>query len=272
MDVEKTNYQDTHRQVKYIQDTFASNDVKINQHSFLFKLLSNTLKNYNDSNTPYEVFNALYVSRIYSALLNLEDFPSKEKYLKDLLKDTLDFMEISQSHSKNILFELEVTGSLRKIFKDTYLDEPDIVVPFKDGNVGIACKKVISENNFEKQLSKGVKQIKNNDFIFGIVAINIDNLLPEKTILNADTISQASDILHEKNMEFINKYSKKFFKYLEENRIISVLVVSSTIADIKSEKPRFNNISQSTIWTIQDLEEEHKRKIDKFKLLTNDVV
>jgi hypothetical protein len=60
MNVEKTNYQDTHRQVKYIQDTFSSNNVKVNQHSFLFKLLSNTLENYNDSNTPYEVFDALY--------------------------------------------------------------------------------------------------------------------------------------------------------------------------------------------------------------------
>lgn len=181
-------------------------------------------------------------------------------------------MEVSQSHSKNILFELEVTGSLRKIFKDTYLDEPDIVVPFKDGNVGIACKKIISENNFKKQLSIGVKQIKDNNFIFGIVAINIDNLLPEKTILNADTFNQALDILHNKNMEFINKYSGKFSKYLKDNKIISVLVVSSTIADIKNEKPRFNNISQSTIWTIQELEKEHKNKINQFKRLESNVI
>lgn len=272
MEVEKINYKETHKQVKYIQDTFDNNDVKIKQHSFLFKLLSNTLKNYTDNNTAYEVFDALYVNRIYSALANLEDLSNKQKYLKDLLNGTLDFMETTQSHSKNILFELEVAGSLRKIFKDTYLDEPDIVVPFQDGNVGIACKKIVSENNFENLLSKGVKQIKDNNFIFGIVAINIDNLLPEKTILNTNTISQASDILHEKNMEFINKYSKKFFKYLKENRIISVLVVSSTIVDVKSEKPRFNNIAQSTIWTIQELEEEHKKKIDKFKLLASGTV
>ena len=272
MEVKKIDYKETHNQVKYIQDTFNKNDIKIHSQSFLFKLLSNTLKNYNESNTPNEIFDALHVNRIYSALLNLEDLVNKNKYLKDLLKDTLDFMEISQSHSKNILFELEVTGSLRKIFKKTYLDEPDIVVPFDDGNVGIACKKVISENNFEKQLSKGVKQIRDNDFIFGIVAINIDNLLPEKTILNANTFSQASDILHEENMEFINKYSKKFFKYLKENRIISVLIVSSTIVDIKDEKPRFNNISQSTLWTIQELEEKHKKKVNHFKLLAKDVI
>ncbi len=272
MKAEKINYKEIHNQVKYIQKIFNDNNVTINRQSYLFKLLKNTLENYSDSNTPFEVFNALYTNRIYSALINLEGLINKEKYLKDLLNGTLDFMERIQSHSKNILFELEVTGSLHKIFKDTYLDEPDIVVPFKDGNVGIACKKIISESNFEKQLSKGIKQIKDNNFIFGIIAINIDNLLPEKTILNANTIRDATDILHKENMKFINKYSQKFFKYLKENRIISVLVVSSIIADIKNEKLRFNNISQSTIWTIQELEDEHKKKIDKFKLLANDIV
>lgn len=272
MNVKRINFQVTHNQVKYIQDTFNECGIKIKEHSFLFKLLSNTLKNYGVSNTPFEMFDALYVDRIYSALLNLESFQGKNKYLKDLLRSTLDFMEVSQSHSKNVLFELEVTGTLRKIFKDTYLDEPDIIVPFEDGNVGIACKKIISENNFEKQLSNAVKQIKDNNFIFGIVAINIDNLLPERTILNTDTFNQASDILHNQNMEFINKYSGKFLKYLTENRIISVLIVSSTIADIKDEKPRFNNISQSTIWTIQELEKEHKNKINQFKRLANNVI
>jgi hypothetical protein len=267
LEVEKINYKVTHNQVKYIQDIFDKSGVKIKKHSYLYKLLSKTLQNYTALNTPLEIFDALYVNRIYSALLNLEDYQYINKYLKDLLSSTLDFMDVSQSHSKNILFELEVTGKLRKIFKDTYLAEPDIVVPFEDGNVGIACKKIISENNLEKQLSKGVSQIKGNDFIFGIVAINIDNLLPEKTVLNADTFNEALGILHNKNMDFINKYSHRFLKYLTENRIISVLIVSSTIADIKNERPRFNNISQSTIWTIQGLEEEHKNKVNQFKHL-----
>ena len=73
-------------------------------------------------------------------------------------------------------------------------------------------------------------------------------------------------------MKFINKYSSKFFKYLSDNRIISVLVVSSTIVDIKNEKPRFNNITESTLWTIQNLGEEHKEKIEKFKLLASSIV
>jgi hypothetical protein len=51
-----------------------------------------------------------------------------------------------------------------------------------------------------------------------------------------------------------------------------VLIVSSTIVDIKDAKPRFNNISQSTLWTIQELEEAHKKKVNQFKLPTKDIV
>ncbi|MCJ7773957.1 MAG: hypothetical protein MUP22_12590, partial [Desulfobacterales bacterium] len=106
MEVERINFQVTHNQVKYIQDTFDKCEITIKEQSFLYKLLSNTLKNYSASNTPFQIFYALHINRIYSALLNLEDFQGKNKYLKDLLRSTLDFMEVSQSHSKNILFEL----------------------------------------------------------------------------------------------------------------------------------------------------------------------
>ncbi len=51
MEVEKIYYRETHKQVKYIQDTFDSDDLATKEHSFLFGLLLNTLKNYNDNNT-----------------------------------------------------------------------------------------------------------------------------------------------------------------------------------------------------------------------------
>ena len=38
MDIKKINHNEVHNQVKYIQDTFEGNNIKINQQSFLFKL------------------------------------------------------------------------------------------------------------------------------------------------------------------------------------------------------------------------------------------
>lgn len=58
------NFQVIHNQVKYIQDTFNECGIKIKEHSFLFKLLSNTLKNYGTSSSAFEIFDALYVNRM----------------------------------------------------------------------------------------------------------------------------------------------------------------------------------------------------------------
>jgi len=265
--LERLSYTDIHNQIIDIKKKFSDAGEVINKQSYLGKLLNNTLLNFNDTNSPYEVFDALSVDRIYSALLNLDNNNSND-YLKHLLKGTLDFRDINPSHAKNILFELEVIGSIKKVFTEAYLGEPDIVVPFKDGDVGIACKKVVSKKNLKKQLSQGVKQIQKNNFKFGIVAINIDNILPEKKLLEASSREYALDVLHERNMTFIEEYDRFFLKYLNDSRLMALLIVSSTIADVKSASPRYYNISQSTIWTLENLEVSHKAKINKFKKLS----
>lgn len=267
MKIKKITYQDTHKQIEYIRNMFSSEEVVIPELSYFNKLLVNILTNYNDKNTPLEVFDALHVDRIYSALKNLQGSKNIKTYLQNLSKSTLNFHDTEQSHAKNILFELEVAGSLRKVFEDTYFNEPDIVVPFMDGNVGIACKKIVSIKNLQKQLSKGVKQIQTNGFEFGLVAINIDNLLPEEGILNVSSRDAALNTLHDINMKFINDNSRHFFKYIGDGRIMAILVVSSIIADIKNSEPRYLNVSQSTIWTLKGLEPKYKEKILKFKEL-----
>lgn len=133
--------------------------------------------------------------------------------------------------------------------------------------MGIACKKIVSSNNIEKQISKGVKQIEINNFDFGIVAINIDNLTPEKSILKIDVLSDALDFLHKINMNFIEENERHFLKYLKDSRIIAVIIHSSVIADISLNKPQFNNLSQTTMWSIKNLDSRLKNKIDQFRVL-----
>jgi len=266
--VEKQNYKDIHSQVRYIKKIFEDENIQINEQSFLYKLLANVLNNYKEEPDRYSViFDALHIYRIHTALVNLEGFENKNRYLIDLLKGTLDFMDVEQSHAKNILFELEVAGTLRKKFKHTFLNEPDIVVSFDDGNVAVACKKVVSKQNLQKQLSKAVKQIKNNEFLFGIVAINIDNALPRKTILNAKTRYESMELLDSEVVKFFNEHDRHFKKYLDSGRVMGILLVASTIVDIEDEKPRFLNISQSLLFVSANLEEEYFDKINKFKVL-----
>lgn len=265
----KSDFIEIKRKANEILELYTESDVKLNSSSYLHMLLSRTIKNFSENNTPFEIFDALYVNRLYDPIMFINKSNKKKKYLKDILNGTLDFHNRKHSHAKNILFELELAHMISMKFDDLTLDEPDILVRFKDGDVGIACKKVTSNNNLEKQLSKGVKQINLNGFHFGIVAINIDNLIPENSILKQDTAKKALDKLHNLNMKFIKENERYFIKYLKESRLIAVIVHSSIIADITVSTPRFNNLSQTTMWTIQGLEKEIKAKVDLFKVLEN---
>tara|TARA_B100001063_G_scaffold131134_1_gene122577 strand:- start:6576 stop:7424 length:849 start_codon:yes stop_codon:yes gene_type:complete len=265
--IQKSDYHEIRRKANEILEMFTELKVNLHTTSYLYILLSNTIKNFSQENTPFEMFDALYVNRLYDAIMFIHKSNNKKKYLKDITKGTLDFQDRKHSHAKNILFELELAHRISIKFEDVKLDEPDIVVKFADGDVGIACKKVTSNNNLEKQLSKGVKQIKLNGFLFGIVAINIDNLTPEGSILKQDTVKMALDKLHDLNMGFIKKNERHFLKYLKESRLIAVIIHSSVVADIPSASPRFNNLSQTTMWTMKGLEEKLKDKVGLFKVL-----
>ena len=55
-------------------------------------------------------------------------------------------------------------------------------------------------------------------------------------------------------------------KYLKESKIIGIILDYSVIADLISIKPQFNNLSQTTLWTIKN-DPLLKEKIDEFKIL-----
>lgn len=261
----KQNHHQIHQQVDYIKKIFNEADVKINESSFLFLLLKDVKENFSEYNNPLTLFNALHVDRIATSLPCLENTTNKKKYLLDLLKGTLDFMEHKSSHAKSILWELDILTYIKPAFENAYLDEPDIVIPFLDGDIGISCKKITSEKNLQSVLSKAVSQVEKNAFEFGIVAINIDDLLPERKILQKKTHTEVMDFLHMVNMNFLNRNEHRFLKYFKKSRIIAVLVSTSIIADIENAKPQFNNTFQWTIWTIPDLNKRHKEKMQKFK-------
>ena len=261
----KLGYKESHKQVEYIEKVFQDAGVKISELSFLFKLLKNIKENYSELNTPIIMFNAAYVDRIATALPCLENIENKNKYLKDLLKGTLDFMDNAPSHAKSILWELEVLTHLKPTFENIYLDEPDVVIPFDDGDIGISCKKITSEKNLQSVLSKAVSQIEKNSCEFGIVAINIDHLTPEKSILNKNTFTEVADTLYEENIKFSHRNEHHFLKYLNKNRILAVIICTNVIADVAKETPRFNNAFQWVIWTAPSLNKRHKEKITIFK-------
>jgi hypothetical protein len=254
-----------------IEKIYSDSNIDINASQNLQGLLSDARdiadqwsKGKLDQTDMSKLFSTLHVERIYSGIQLLESEERKEKYLLDLLKGTLNFFERKESHAKSILWELEAFSKIKNAIPSTYLEEPDIVVNIDQLSIAIPCKKTFSESGVPKVLSKAVSQIENNHE-FGIVAMNIDDLVPEDVLLKARTFQEAGDKLYSKNMEFLQRHERHFKKYLSTSRIVAVIASTSMVTDILDESPKFNNYSQWAIWTIPDLKPEHEKAIDKFR-------
>jgi len=264
-------HHDISLKIDEIEKIYAASNIKLNRTSQFSELLRSARDlseawsrgGFNETDMNL-LFKTLHIERIASALEFLKLEKEKDKYLKDLLKGTLDFFEHEPSHAKSILWELEVWTKIKKSIPDTHLEEPDVVVDFGKSKISIPCKKIFSEKGVSKVLSNAVSQIENS-FEFGIVAMNIDDLLPANVVLNARTFNELADKLHAANMGFLSKHERHFLKYLSKSRIIAVIASTSIVSDIHDELPKFNNASQWAIWTVPNLKIQHQEQIDDFR-------
>jgi len=229
------------------------------------KILSdNWLLDKQDKTNHQMLFLGIHLDRIADAILPLRTVPEKEQYLKDLLSGSLNFFERKRSMAKNVFWELELWSKLRRRTEKVFLHEPpDIVVKYGESRIGIACKKLYSERHVQNVLSQAVGQIE-NEFEFGIVAINIDDLLPEDAVLKMHSSTAVGERLNQVNSDFIRKHERHLTKYLSAGRILSAIVSCSILTDVESERPRFRNSYQWTVWTIPGLSAKQKKQIDFF--------
>lgn len=269
--VERFKHDSITRKVEEIESIYAESNIRLSSSHELYKLLHSARdlarewsKGNSDGTDMKMLFNALHVDRISSAtqLLRLEE--NKDKYLKDLLNGSLNFFDRSISHAKSILWELEACSKIKRAIPETSLSEPDIVVDIGQCHIAVPCKKIFSEKGVSKVLSNAVSQIE-REYEFGIVAMNIDDLIPQDVVLKARTFKELGDKLHSHNMAFLENHERHFIKYLTASRIVAVIASTSMIADISDESPRFNNFNEWAIWTIPGLKPEHKKAIDSFR-------
>ncbi len=142
-------------------------------------------------------------------------------------------------------------------------EEPDIAVNFEGTKIGIACKKVYSENNVSKVLSEAVSQIEGS-FDIGITAINLDDLTPPNSILKAASVEEVLKIIDKANIGFLRNHERYLRKYLASGRAISVYVSTCVIGNIDTAKPPFFNARQSSVWAIPGLAAEKDKQLTNF--------
>ena len=267
----KTNYLGIKNRAIEIETLFVDAGLKLDASSGLGQLIKKA-KELSDNwllvkkeELNYEtLFLSMHLDRIADAILLLSNVSEKNHFLKKLKSGTLNFLSREKSEAKNTLWEIEVWAKLRKRLNAVYLEEPpDIVVKFNNSSIGISCKKLYSESHVQNILSQAVKQIEQN-FEFGIVAINLDDLLPADVILKMKSSDAVTERLNDINTNFINRHIRHFTKYFSKNRIISAIISTSILTDVPPERPRVRNTSQWTVWTVSELSQRHKTQLNKF--------
>ena|ERR1035437_5373031 len=204
----------------------------------------------------------LQIDRIATAALAVPR-ANEAAFLKDLLNGSLDLLKREQSKAKDTLWELELLRILTDHQIPAELREPDILFSLSGPALGVACKKLYSEGNVSKVVSNAVSQIE-RDAEFGIVALNIDDLLPADVLLKAETTEKMTKSLVDFVQDFMARHERHFRRYLQPGRALAILASCSTIADLSAVKARFVNARQSVAWAIPGMTPDKERQLDEF--------
>lgn len=254
-----------------VEQLYADNNVPLAHTSDLAKLIADAkllsdswLTGSSEEYPMSLLFRSGLFDRIANPLLLLRDVPDRVRFLSVLASGELNLLDRKKSHTKNILWELELWEILKgRSCNASLVEPPDIVVRFDESTIGIACKKLYSQKHVQNVLSEAVAQIEAS-FDFGIIAINIDDLIPPDKILRTPTREDMSKFLSNLNAKFLHAHERHFRKYLASGRVISALVSTAVLADVYQATPRFNHARQSTIWTIPGLAPEKARQLSNF--------
>ena len=206
---------------------------------------------------------AAQLERIATAALSTTPSGAQDSALRGLLTGSLDLLGREQSKAKDTLWELELLRILVDHKIEATLGEPDLSVHFSGAPVGFACKKIYSEGNVSKVLSNAVSQIE-REGEFGIVALNLDDLLPANVILKAPTLAVMSSMLEDRNNAFLRTHERHLRKYLTPGRAISALVSCAAIADVENAENRFLNARQTTVWQIPGIPDAKAEQMNQF--------
>ena len=254
---------------------FSSHGLDTARSASLQKLIDLTIsmsdswdRNAKDEVTFAHLLAAAQLERIATAALSTAHSAAQTTALRGLLTGTLDLLGRDQSKAKDTLWELELLRVLVDHKIDAALGEPDLSVRFSGAAVGFACKKIYSEGNVSKVLSNAVSQIE-REGEFGIIALNLDELLPANAILKAPTLSVMSSMLEARNNKFLSTHERHLRKYLAPGRAISVLVSCTAIADVENADNRFLNARQTTVWQIPGIPAAKIEQMNRFLAAMN---
>ena len=190
--------------------------------------------------------------RIAAAVEEVLDYAEAAEPIRRITKSDMHLMTRQPSQGKDALWELDLFAFLKRRGAPVRMQEPpDLAVTLQGalGEYGIACKKVYSEDSVEKQLQKGYRQLRAMGAP-GVVAFNLDDIAPERAILVQPTREAANDQLHRLNIAFMGRHPQLFQDVVMSGRCDGILLATTAQADIEGMSPRFNRVTEVTLWTV----------------------
>ncbi len=189
-----------------------------------------------------------YALRIADSVLELSNDSSSTELLRRIAGNPIDLSARSgHSQAKDALWELELLTLFRRCGINARSAEPDILLNIEGDNYALACKKVYSVRGIEAQVRKGTKQISKSGYP-GLVALNIDELVPADSILECVTLASGMEHLAIFVRNFVNAQRQSLERFIQEGRCDGIMFTVSCPLGTENSLPRFLNARSSLIW------------------------
>ena len=245
-DFKSSTYSEVAQLVDVAERVILERGIRFTPQSVLHKLFADARKLDRDwrdsSRSPSLVtgINSVYAEKIARIVTDLIDAPGVEEALQRIAGSDINLSHRLKSQGKDALWELSLlTTLLRKQISAELVDPPDIVVELQMGSYAIACKKIYEPKSLFSRLRDGAKQIRKSGYP-GVIALNIDDLLPGDHILTSQSPKVALDILSRETKSFFQENFAAFDRVREKSCLDGVLISASTISDITETSTRLN--------------------------------
>jgi hypothetical protein len=245
-DFKSSTYSEVAQLVDVAERVILERGIRFTPQSVLHKLFADARKLDRDwrdsSRSPSLVtgINSVYAEKIARIVTDLIDAPGVEEALQRIAGSDINLSHRLKSQGKDALWELSLlTTLLRKQISAELVDPPDIVVELQMGSYAIACKKIYELKSLFSRLRDGAKQISKSGSP-GVIALNIDDLLPGDHILTSQSPKVALDILSRETKSFFHENFAAFDRIREKSCLDGVLISASTISDITETSTRLN--------------------------------
>ncbi|GGE82025.1 hypothetical protein [Massilia psychrophila] len=273
------NYEEIDAGGEKLRELFKERNIKISEHSALSKLLNQAARlskeweSRSAANHTRTLVDSGHANRIIQAVIKGASDPGSLECMKRIANKDVDLSQRAASQGKDALWELEFLAMLKSKGVKAHLSEPDIVANFLFDDCSIACKKVYSDEGraVESQVRAGAKQIERSGRP-GIVALNIDDLVPAHVLVKAKTTDAAMDALANLVRSFLDRHQMRVQRFVKDGRIDGIVISVTVPSDIEMSSPNFNQLVQMTLWSLETASIDARARMGQMRIAFKDII